>query len=165
MSRSTPPPRRPQRPSRRIHDESPGDAPKLREIAECPECHASYRNGRWTWEAAPVGAYEHECPACERIRTDYPGGIVRLEGAFAAAHRDELVGLVHNVEERERSEHPLSRVMSIDEEDGALQVKTTEARLAEAVGRAVHSAYEGDLEMPPTSGDKQNLARVRWSRD
>lgn len=165
MSHSGPPPSRPSRPSRRIHDEAPGDAPKLREIAECPECRASYRNGRWTWERAPVGSYTHECPACERIRGDYPAGTVSLRGGFVAAHRNELVGLVRNVEERERAEHPLKRLMAIDDEEDGLTVKTTDAKLAEAMGRALQHAYEGDLELPPTRGDKENLFRVLWSRD
>lgn len=35
------------RTTRRIHEEGPG---KLPELAGCPRCNASYRNGRWTWE-------------------------------------------------------------------------------------------------------------------
>jgi NMD protein affecting ribosome stability and mRNA decay len=165
MSRPIPPKSRTPRPSRRIHDTPPDKTGKLRELAECPDCRASYRNGRWTWERAPVGSYEHVCPACERIRGDYPAGVLRIQGGFANSHRDELVGLIRNVEERERREHPLKRVMAIEEEGGGLEVKTTDAKLAESLGKALHHAYAGTLEQPPTSSDKENLVRVRWTRD
>lgn len=164
-----PPPKnqapRTSRPSRRIHDEPPAKAGKLREIAACPKCGASYRNGRWTWETAPVGSYEHVCPACERIDGDYPAGILTVEGGFAASHRDDLIGLIHNVEERERTEHPLKRVMAIEDAAGGFVVKTTDAKLAEALGKALKSAYAGELEHPPTTSDKENLVRVHWTRD
>jgi len=164
-----PPPTNPaprtSRASRHVHDDPPAQTGKLREIADCPKCRASYRNGRWTWERAPVGSYEHVCPACERIEGDYPAGILTVEGAFAASHRDDVIGLVHNVEERERTEHPLKRVMSIEEEGAALVVKTTDAKLAQALGKALAKAYAGKLEHPATSSDKENLVRVHWTRD
>ena len=89
----------PSRPSRRIHDEAPGQASgKLPELAGCPRCGASYRNGRWTWKTAPLGSYEHVCPACERIAADYPAGVLHVEGDFVASHRDDLIGLIRNIE-------------------------------------------------------------------
>jgi NMD protein affecting ribosome stability and mRNA decay len=161
----SPGPERPNRPSRRIHEPGPDKKGKLRELAECPDCKASYRNGRWTWERAPVGSYAHVCPACERIAGDYPAGIVSISGTFQAAHRDEVEGLIRNVEERERGEHPLKRVMAIDAESDGLVVKTTDAKLAEALGKALHHAWAGTLDLPPTTTDKENLVRVRWTRD
>jgi len=158
--------KRPESRNRRIDDSHPG-APKgkLREIAGCPQCGASYREGRWTWDAAPVGSYEHVCPACERIAQDYPAGVVHLAGGFVNEHRDELVGLLRNHEERERSGHPLKRIMAIEDDEEGIAVKTTDAKLAESLGRALHHAYSGSLALPPTSRDKGNLARVRWSRE
>jgi hypothetical protein len=105
------------------------------------------------------------CPACERIASDYPAGVLHAQGAFAAAHRDDLLGLVRNVEERERADHPLKRIMSIEDEGTGFVVKTTDAKLVEALGRALRNAYAGHLEHPPTSKDKENLVRIRWTRD
>jgi NMD protein affecting ribosome stability and mRNA decay len=150
------------RPSRRIHEEVPG---KRRELAGCPSCGASYREGRWTWKTAPAGSYEEVCPACQRIADDFPAGEVRVEGAFVGPHREELVGLIRHVEERERGEHPLKRIMAIEDEGAGFVVTVTDAKLAPAMGRALHSAYEGDLELPPTTSDRENLVRVRWTRD
>ena len=161
-STTNPPPKAPRRP-RRIHEETSG---KLPELAGCPKCGASYRNGRWTWKKAPIGSYEQVCPACERIENDYPGGELHVQGDFAASHRDEILGLIHNVEEAEKKEHPLKRIMDIQDDDSGFIVRLTDGKLAESLGRALERAYEGQLEHPPTTTDYENLlVRVRWSRD
>ena len=150
------------RPARRIHKETEG---KLPEPAVCPKCGASYHNGRWTWKTAPAGSYEHVCPACERIESDYPAGVLHIGGAFAAAHRDEILGLLRNVESAERDEHPLKRIMGIKDEESGLLVSVTDAKLTESLGHALERAYSGQLERPPTTSEKENLVRVRWTRD
>ena len=135
---------------------------KLPDPTACPECGAMYRGGRWIWGAPPADAHRACCPACQRIRDDYPAGFVKLAGAFAREHRAELLGLVRNVERREKGEHPLKRIMLIrDERDGIL-IATTDAGLARNIGDAVHHAYEGDLEYRYTEED--NLLRVSWRR-
>lgn len=154
------------RPVRRVPEQGgPDAAGKLPEVTACPRCSASYREGRWTWKPAPAGAEERLCPACERIEQRYPAGVLHVAGAFAAEHRSELIGLLRNVEERERTRHPLKRIMSLEDEEGGFVVETTDAKLAEALGRALHRAHTGHLERPPTTAEKQNLVRVRWSRD
>jgi NMD protein affecting ribosome stability and mRNA decay len=149
------------RPARRIHEEGPD---KLPELAACPECHASYRNGRWTWKLAPADAYSHICPACERIASDYPAGVIQLEGDFVATHREELMGLLRNIEERERAEHPLKRIMATTDEAKGFSVTVTDGKLAQSFGQALHHAYEGQLEQPGTSAP-ENLVRVHWTRN
>lgn len=148
--------------SRRIHEEREG---KLPELACCPVCKASYRAGRWTWKAAPIDAYELVCPACERIEMDYPAGVIHLVGDFAVTHRDELIGLIRNIEERERSTHPLKRVMTIADDSSGLCVTVTDGKLVDALGRALHKAYAGRVEHAPTTSDKENLVRALWTRD
>jgi len=148
--------------NRRIHEESAG---KLPELAGCPECQASYRNGRWTWEAPPIGSYAHVCPACEQIARDDAAGELRLEGRFLAGHREELEGCLRNVEAREKSEHPLKRIMSIREDGAALVVRVTDAKLVHQLGHALSKAYDGELELPGTTADRSSAARGRWRRD
>jgi NMD protein affecting ribosome stability and mRNA decay len=154
------------RPARRVRDQAPGRARgKLREIAGCPDCGASYREGRWTWRRAPNDAYQRVCPACERIAGRYPAGVLRAEGAFAASHRSELIALVRGVEERECAEHPLKRVMNIERTRSGFTAETTDGKLARTLGRALHKAYAGRLVQPRTTAEKANLVRVRWIRD
>ena len=150
------------RPQRRIFEEGDG---KLPELAGCPGCGASYRNGRWTWQVAPIGSYSHTCPACERIATHYPAGVLRLHGAFAQGHRDELLHLLRNIEARERADHPLKRIIAVEEEDDGFVVTATDAKLVESFGRSLQRAYEGELQHPPTTAERANLVRVDWHRD
>lgn len=135
---------------------------KLPDPTACSTCGALYRAGRWTWGAAPMDAHRTVCPACRRIADDYPAGIVTLTGPFVAGHRAEIEGLVRNVEEREKAEHALKRVIAIRPEGDGLVVTTTDARLARGIGEAVHHAYQGELDYVFT--EAENVLRVSWSR-
>jgi NMD protein affecting ribosome stability and mRNA decay len=129
----------------------------------CEDCAAAFREGRWSWEAAPVDAARGRCPACRRIRDDYPGGYVTLRGSFVDSHRDEILGLARNVEEREKAQHPLKRIMRVHEdEDGNLEITTTDPHLARSLGEALHAAYAGELDYQYAK--QESLVRVSWSR-
>jgi len=84
---------------------------------------------------------------------------VLLEGELHGELRDEIENLIHNVEQRESAEHPLKRIFGVEESDGGLRVRTTDARLAHAIGRAVHHAYHGQLEEPQSN---EEPVRIRW---
>jgi hypothetical protein len=99
------------------------------------------------------------------VANGYPAGEFHVEGAFAASHRAELEGLIRRVEEDERAKHPLKRIMAIASEGSGFVVTVTDAKLTRALGRALRKAYEGRLQLPPTSSEQGNLVRVRWSRD
>jgi NMD protein affecting ribosome stability and mRNA decay len=135
---------------------------KLPEPTRCPDCGAVLRGGRWHWEAAPAQANEALCPACRRIRDRYPAGYVTLKGDFFAAHRDEILAIARNRESREKAEHPLQRIMAVEDIEGGVQITTTDAHLARAIGDAVHDAYKGELEVKYSEQD--NLVRVYWTR-
>lgn len=150
------------RTTRRIHDEPAG---KLRELAGCPTCQASYRNGRWTWETPPIGSYSHVCPACDQIAKGDAGGELHLAGAFLAAHRAEIEACLRNVEAREKREHPLKRIMSILDEEDEVVVRVTDPKLVIQLGHALERAYDGKLELPATTADRSSPARGRWRRD
>jgi len=135
---------------------------KLSDPTACSGCGAVYRKGRWTWAAAPADAAKTKCPACRRIADDYPAGIVTLSGDFALEHADEIRGLIHNLEEREKQEHPLKRVMAVEQQGDAWIVKTTNARLARGIGEALEHAYRGDLDYLFT--ESENVLRVAWKR-
>ena len=156
------------RASRRIHREGSGRATfrrrgKLEDPTGCPRCGACYRNGRWTWRRAPARAARALCTACERIEVDYPDGYVDVRGSFAGSRREEILQLARHVEERERREHPLKRLMPIREIDGGFRIPVTDRKLARAIGRSLERAYRGKLEQPRV--DDESLLRVGWRRD
>lgn len=128
----------------------------------CRECGAVFQEGRWQWLAAPEGAHEAVCPACQRVQDRVPAGILTLGGSFMSGHRDEILHLIHNVEEREKKEHPLKRIMAMEEHDDELVVTFTDPHLARGAGEALQHAYEGELDYHYAEEDV--LLRVHWRR-
>jgi NMD protein affecting ribosome stability and mRNA decay len=135
---------------------------KLPEPSVCPECGAVYREGRWCWSETPWGVPRARCPACQRISDGYPAGYLTLRGEFVGPHAEELMGLLHNVEAREKDEHPLNRIMSVERGDAEIAVTTPDVHLARALAHAVQAAYSGDLQMQYSEGEP--LLRATWTR-
>jgi len=144
-----------------VHD-SYKSKKKLPEPTRCPDCGAVYHGGRWIWGTAPVGASAATCPACHRIRDRFPAGYVTLTGEFLASRREEILHLIRHREMREKVEHPLQRIMAIEDTDDGVVVTTTDTHLARNLGEALYSAYKGDLEYH--YNPEENLLRVAWRR-
>jgi len=135
---------------------------KVPEPTVCPECGAVFHHGRWSWDERPAEAHETLCPACHRIHDRVPAGFLTLGGEFLAEHKDEILHLIHNFEKRERAEHPLQRIMGVEEQDEGLVITFTDPHLARGVGEAVEHAYRGELDFKYTEGEY--LLRVTWQR-
>lgn len=135
---------------------------KLPEPTVCPQCGAVFHQGRWQWAPRPPAAHEEICPACHRIRDEFPAGFVHLAGEFFTAHREELMHLLRNEAEREGAEHPLERLIGTQDEDGGVLATTTSIHLARRIGEALHHAYHGELEFH--YNDEEKLLRVHWRR-
>ena len=135
---------------------------KPRAPAHCPECGAVFVNGRWTWGEAKAASAEHLCPACLRLRDRVPAAYLNLRGEFFNRNYDEILNLITHVEQRERTAHPLKRIMGSEKQAGGLQMTFTDAHLARGVGEALHDAYQGELEYQYTKGDI--MLRVSWHR-
>ncbi len=129
----------------------------------CPGCHAVYEEGRWTWATAPGRAEEHVCPACRRIADDYPAGFLTLSGPFFALRHAEIVNLITNEAKAESLEHPLNRIMDMQEsETGELSVTTTDVHLPRRIGEVLHGAFRGELDYEYL--EDETVARVSWRR-
>jgi NMD protein affecting ribosome stability and mRNA decay len=135
---------------------------KLTEPTVCPQCGAVYHAGRWQWGARPANAQEHACAACQRIRDDFPAGYVEMHGDFFAAHREEIMELLHHREQREKSQHALARIMAVTDTPYGVLITTTDLHLARDLGEALHHAYQGDLAFHYNEGEKR--LRVHWQR-
>ncbi len=145
----------------RVHDAYKAKG-KLHEPSACSQCGAVFHKGRWQWMEAPADVHRTICPACHRIHDEFPAGFVSLKGGFLSAHRDEIMHLVRNHEKQEREQHPLNRIMAVEDKDGTTLVTTTDIHLARGIGEAIHHAYQGDLEYH--YNPEQNLLRVSWMR-
>lgn len=141
-----------------------------RRISVCEGCRAVNMNKRWYAEGdVDVNALRNPeaaksiCPACLKMRDNFPGGIVTLKGNFVLPHKKELMRLIKNEEERARGLNPLERVMSVKEDGhGSLVISTTNEKLAQRLGRAVKKAFHGAVAYHWSHDNK--LVRVDWER-
>lgn len=154
--------------------------------AVCSHCSARYHNHHWSLPAATPtkkaanGAAPHGdatngasgkshpgghrvlCPACRKAEEKDPGGIVRLSGDYWHQHRDDILNLIRNEEKKAMGHNPIERILQIEEADGYLVVQTTNEKLAQRLGRAIHKACHGDVEYKWSEDTK--LVRVEWRR-
>lgn len=135
---------------------------KMPEPTRCPECNAVFEGGRWVWGTAPADANEALCPACRRIRERVPAGFLSISGDFFKEHREEILNLIHNVEQRQKEQRPMERIMAESAVDGGLELQFTDPHLTRAVTEALHHAYGGDADFK--YADEDVLLRAHWHR-
>jgi NMD protein affecting ribosome stability and mRNA decay len=135
---------------------------KLPAGTTCPDCGAIFADGRWQWLATGKSGAHQRCPACLRIRDQFPAGYVTLSGPFLVQHRSDIFDAIRNLESKEKHEHPLQRIMNTVDEKESVQITTTDSHLARAIGTALHRAHGGELEVKFSEQD--NVARVTWHR-
>ncbi|MCS6927551.1 MAG: BCAM0308 family protein [Candidatus Binatia bacterium] len=122
------------------------------EVAVCGQCHALYQRRHWFFDAE---AYFREtmqpttriviCPACQKIRDRYAEGQVTLRASpFLTAHKEEILHLLRNEEERAKGINPLERIIEITESEDGIIVTTTNEKLAQRLGRTLKSTYQGE---------------------
>lgn len=139
------------------------------EPAVCSGCHAIYRNKRWylkdkEWVEVQDNETVKEvvCPACQKMKELYPEGVVTLRGDYLWKHEEEILNILRNTENSAMAKNPLGRIMSIKPEGDSLIIETTEEKLAEHIGRALHRAHQGRLNIDWS--DNHSLCRVTWER-
>ena len=135
---------------------------KWPEPTQCSKCQAVYVDGRWTWASLADEVNNAVCPACQRIADNYPAGVVEIKGEFFGEHRTEIENLIRNLEQAEKAEHPLERIMVISTEPDATVITTTGIHLARHIGKALFRAYEGNLTM--NYGDGEQSVHLCWER-
>ncbi len=138
------------------------DQAKLSEPCVCSDCGAVYHDGHWQWITQPANAHQTRCTACRRIHEQMPAGYVTVAGKFAHDHRAELISVARNLEIREKAEHPLQRIISIEDRGDTLMITTTDIHLARGIGEALKRAYKGELDFH--YNNDQYLLRVLWRR-
>lgn len=135
--------------------------------AICRKCLAIYADKRWHFDevqatklAASPRTQKLVCSACQKIKDDYPEGTVTLKWSLLQDYEAEIRGLIANVEARAVSVNPLDRVMKIVKRKKALEVWTTNDRLAQRIGRALVRSYKGKAAYKWAHRDM--MVRVTW---
>jgi hypothetical protein len=126
----------------------------------CPDCGVVQHQGRSTFGAPPLTELRSgRCPACQRIADRYPAGTLHVPAKFLA-HRDEVVNLIRNVEANEKAEHPLERIMGIDEVGGRMTVTTTGVHLARKIAHKLARRFHCKARFH--YADQEDLLEVDW---
>lgn len=138
------------------------------EMAVCKKCGSIYHGKRWYHpDDIPERLADKKrtavlCTACQKIRDGFAEGFVTLEGKFVKEHREEILNLVKNKEERASRANPLERIIGITDKDGGVEITTTTEKLAQMIGKMLNKSFDGTVDYKWSSDVK--LARVVWSR-
>lgn len=116
------------------------DVHKSPGVVVCTACHAIHERGTWKWGEAPTSATSALCPACRRISDRCPAHVLRLEGV-PMDQRSELVAMVHRVSDEESREHPLERLMSLDDTADRIEIRTTGVQLPRRLRASIARAF------------------------
>lgn len=135
---------------------------KYAEPSACSDCGAIFHRGRWQWGEIPGGATRVVCPACQRTRDKLPAGSLTVAGPFFENHRDEVLALVAHVATRERNEHPLNRIMEVENGADRTVVTTTDIHLPQRIAEALHHSYQGEFKVDYGHHDYE--AHAKWQR-
>ena len=135
----------------------------------CKRCQAIYHHKHWYFNEEEIQALQKNgaptvlCPACKKIEDKFASGIVTLKGAFVLDHREEIVNLIRNEENRAKGLNPLERIIEIQSIGEGFEVTTTHEKLAQRIGKRLHSSFSGNVAYQWTPQDK--MARVSWNRE
>jgi NMD protein affecting ribosome stability and mRNA decay len=136
----------------------------------CKKCTAIYHNKHWYFDENELKKLKKHskpgavlCPACEKIMDKFASGIVTLHGDFIKKHQEEIVNLIKNEEKKASGRNPLERIIAITTMKEGMEVTTTHEKLAQRIGKRLHSSFSGEVTYRWTPQDK--MARVHWMRE
>jgi hypothetical protein len=72
------------------------------------------------------------------------------------------MNLVRNKEESEKAQHPMKRLIDVEDQEGSAIITFTDTHLPRGVGKAIQKAYEGKLDIHYT--EEASIVRVTWMR-
>jgi hypothetical protein len=101
--------------------------------------------------------------ACRRTKDQYPAAEVTLRGGAVRLHRTEMLNLARNLEHLESAEHPLHRIMKIEERPNSVIISTTDLHLARRIGQAICHAHKGKVNWQYSK--ESCFARVNWTSE
>jgi NMD protein affecting ribosome stability and mRNA decay len=140
-----------------------------RDPTVCESCSAVYRRKTWRrtgrrlYAAIIAGADWALCPACRQVRSGRCYGRVILRGPWLGTHEDEVRRRIDNVVDRARHTQPERRLLAVERQGTALEVKTTSQKLAHRLVHELRKAFGGDARY--SWSDRDGALTAVWSRE
>lgn len=140
-----------------VHD----DPQKPQSPSRCTQCGVLYAQGHWQWHADSLGD-EHPtiCPACLQINRHQAAAELTLSGDYFTEHREHILQLLHRQSEYETQEHPLHRIISINNQPKAALISFTDVHSPKRIAHAIEKAHPGTLKIDYDD----RFCRAHWYR-
>lgn len=132
----------------------------------CPTCGLIFHEKRWIRDEElahrlreeGVEFYKKDCPACRKIKDNYPLGILEVNAEYVKIKVQELKNLIKNVVEEENIRNPLERIIKMNIDGSYLYVETTTEHLAKKIGNRIRKAFGGKMSVK--FSEDQKLVRI-----
>jgi hypothetical protein len=140
-------------------------------ILRCPDCGAVYYRRHWSLSvpaqtrklAGIANFHAAPCPACRKIRDQYPMGEVRIVNS-APEDKREMMRILRNEETRARQKNPLERIMTVRQHGpDEWRIQTTTEKLAQRLGRSLRKARGGRVHYEWSHNNK--YVHVVWRKE
>lgn len=139
-------------------------------VSICSKCMAVFDGHKWFYDEGEheklmrtKGAQLTLCPGHQRIEKRRIDGVVTLKGGFLELHRAEAINLINNVADQQLHRNVAARIFNISQNGNGITVETTEAHLAERIGKEFERAFNGNLAIQWLQDAE--FVRVSWQRD
>lgn len=122
--------------------------PGKKDFVVCSDCDAVYYQKSWHHGFAEYRHIRESkqvtftiCPACQMIKDgQYEGSVVFKN--VPVEHKEEILRNIKNTGERAYKRDPMDRIISVKENNGDIEVLTTENQLARIIARQVAQAHK-----------------------
>jgi NMD protein affecting ribosome stability and mRNA decay len=100
------------------------------------------------------------CPGCARVEQQIFEGEVVMSNSRCATALGEMISLIKHVEGKAWHNNPLARLSAFTDGE-TIHIQTTTRSLAERIGKELHKAFKGNLEIKRAPGE--HFVRVYWT--
>ncbi len=84
-----------------------------------------------------------------------------MTGKLVGEHKDDIVQLARHQEQSEKADHPLNRIIDVDDKvPERLEISTTDIHLPHRIANAMKHAYKGTVTEHYDEGEY--FVRVNW---
>lgn len=91
------------------------------------------------------------------------GGLIKISGKFLLDHEEDILNLIKKEGKLAKERNSNSHISDIQKDGQGILIKASDHNLAIRIGKAVHRAYKGELDLKFREGEK--FAEVIWKRD